>query len=607
MLSLFASLPLAAAENESSLGLSYVETKDVRLIYFDPLGYLVAARARTFTNSLAWQRRMFGWDAYRADDHPAEGLRRLRQRVRRAGAAQPAASSTSRRCRAPSRPIAASERMYSTDEPRAGPRGHGRHRPRRGRRWRRFFGGKVAPQSQHPGDRCSTAISRSPRFTVPRWYLEGSAVFMETWMAGGLGRAQGGYDEMVFRAMVRDGAPLLRSARAGVAGHARRLPGRRQRLPLRHALLHLARLRAFAGKSGRVAASATRAGGRYYADSSSRCSACRSSEAWQRLDRLRARVPARAISPRCASTRSRRTRARRRRALGSVSRACLRARSGDALWRRSAIPGVVEHVGAIDLRDGSCGSSPTSRARCSTASTSFAYDPRQRHRLLHRPTTSRCATHGGRRATPATRRMLLRGRAHRRDRASTRRTARCWACATRTGSPRWCASRIPTRAGTRCTRSPTASCPTTSTSRPTGACCPRRWARRTATSSCASAQIDKLLRGRRRAARASPLRPVGAGELRLLAATAATSTAAATTPASRTSSATRSPPARSRRSRTPRPGFFRPVPLADGRLVVLRLHRRGIRAGDDRAASRWRTSSAITLPRRGGRRRSIRS
>ena len=29
---------------------------------------------------------------------------------------------------------------------------------------------------------------------------------METWLGGGLGRAQGGYDEMVFRAMVRDGA-----------------------------------------------------------------------------------------------------------------------------------------------------------------------------------------------------------------------------------------------------------------------------------------------------------------------------------------------------------------------------------------------------------------
>ncbi|HZC38336.1 MAG TPA: hypothetical protein VE221_06650, partial [Sphingomicrobium sp.] len=39
---------------------------------------------------------------------------------------------------------------------------------------------------------------------VPRWYLEGSAVFFETWMSGGLGRAQGGYDEMVWRAKVRD-------------------------------------------------------------------------------------------------------------------------------------------------------------------------------------------------------------------------------------------------------------------------------------------------------------------------------------------------------------------------------------------------------------------
>ena len=31
-----------------------------------------------------------------------------------------------------------------------------------------------------------------------------AAVFFETWMAGGLGRGQGGYDEMVFRAKVRD-------------------------------------------------------------------------------------------------------------------------------------------------------------------------------------------------------------------------------------------------------------------------------------------------------------------------------------------------------------------------------------------------------------------
>ena len=39
---------------------------------------------------------------------------------------------------------------------------------------------------------------------APRWYQEGIAVFVETWMAGGIGRAQGSYDEMVFRAKVRD-------------------------------------------------------------------------------------------------------------------------------------------------------------------------------------------------------------------------------------------------------------------------------------------------------------------------------------------------------------------------------------------------------------------
>ena len=35
--------------------------------------------------------------------------------------------------------------------------------------------------------------------------MEGIAVFLDTWMAGGIGRAQGPYDEMVFRSMVRDG------------------------------------------------------------------------------------------------------------------------------------------------------------------------------------------------------------------------------------------------------------------------------------------------------------------------------------------------------------------------------------------------------------------
>ena len=73
------------------------------------------------------------------------------------------------------------------------------------RRWRRFFMGKVPAESKYPESLLYSYLT-IPRFTAPRWYAEGGAVFLETWMAGGLGRAQGGYDEMVFRAMVRDDA-----------------------------------------------------------------------------------------------------------------------------------------------------------------------------------------------------------------------------------------------------------------------------------------------------------------------------------------------------------------------------------------------------------------
>jgi hypothetical protein len=71
--------------------------------------------------------------------------------------------------------------------------------------WRRVLGGKPMPVQEHPESILYNYLA-TPRVNVPRWYLEGSAVFMETWMAGGFGRAQGAYDEMVFRAMVRDDA-----------------------------------------------------------------------------------------------------------------------------------------------------------------------------------------------------------------------------------------------------------------------------------------------------------------------------------------------------------------------------------------------------------------
>jgi hypothetical protein len=75
------------------------------------------------------------------------------------------------------------------------------------RMFRSLFRGKVAATSEHPESILYSFLC-VPRRSAPRWYHEGIAVFLETWMAGGLGRAQGPYDEMVFRSMVRDGSPF---------------------------------------------------------------------------------------------------------------------------------------------------------------------------------------------------------------------------------------------------------------------------------------------------------------------------------------------------------------------------------------------------------------
>jgi hypothetical protein len=72
-------------------------------------------------------------------------------------------------------------------------------------RYRKLFHGKVAPIKEEPLSMLYSYLA-SPRWYSPRWYHEGIAVFLETWMAGGVGRALGGYDEMVFRTMVLEDA-----------------------------------------------------------------------------------------------------------------------------------------------------------------------------------------------------------------------------------------------------------------------------------------------------------------------------------------------------------------------------------------------------------------
>ncbi|HUQ28297.1 MAG TPA: hypothetical protein VM051_06875 [Usitatibacter sp.] len=195
------------AEEASPLALSYIDTPDVELVYFDPtLTYLSPHALRTFTNAMAWQKRVMGWTPYERTTLLLKDFSDYGN-----ASATPLPRNTLRFDVAPVsyafETFSASERLYSimnhelthvattdiwNDEDRA---------------WRRLFSGKVYPKWQHPESLIYSYLT-VPRFTVPRWYAEGSAVFMETWMAGGLGRVQGGFYEMVFRAMVRDGAPF---------------------------------------------------------------------------------------------------------------------------------------------------------------------------------------------------------------------------------------------------------------------------------------------------------------------------------------------------------------------------------------------------------------
>jgi hypothetical protein len=184
-------------------GLQSLETQDLRLLYFDPSQtYLVPHAARSFENSLRSQRKIFDYDPFEKvtvllKDFSDYGNAGALPVPRNAVIVDIAPRALTFETAAPT------ERLYTwmnhelvhlvtTEQTTAADR-----------RLRKFFSGKVQAISDHPETMFYQYLT-TPRLASPRWYHEGMAVFMQTWMAGGLGRAQGGYDEMVFRSMVRD-------------------------------------------------------------------------------------------------------------------------------------------------------------------------------------------------------------------------------------------------------------------------------------------------------------------------------------------------------------------------------------------------------------------
>ncbi|MEP7130200.1 MAG: hypothetical protein ABI770_03635 [Sphingomicrobium sp.] len=190
-------------QDASGFHLSTLETNNLSLLYIDPVQtYLTPYLARAFENSLAFHEKKLHWKPW---DRTTILLKDFSDYGNAAALGSP-----SNMVLLDVAPLSLSMEAFSPGERFFTLMNHEMTHVgtidvwnSRDARWRRFLGGKPVPLQKHPESILYNFLT-SPRNLSPRWYMEGSAVFMETWMAGGLGRAQGAYDEMVFRAKVRD-------------------------------------------------------------------------------------------------------------------------------------------------------------------------------------------------------------------------------------------------------------------------------------------------------------------------------------------------------------------------------------------------------------------
>jgi hypothetical protein len=184
-----------------------LETGDLRLVLTSPLqSYLVPQVIGSFENSLQFHRRLFEytprgkidvllhdlWHYGNAgasplpENHITVGIEPYGHDYESAPAQERMTSSLNHEM----------AHIVTTDKATASDRF-----------FRSLFFGKVTPNADAPLSMLYGYLT-TPRWYAPRWYLEGIAVYLETWMNGGVGRAIGPYDEMVFRTLVRDSARI---------------------------------------------------------------------------------------------------------------------------------------------------------------------------------------------------------------------------------------------------------------------------------------------------------------------------------------------------------------------------------------------------------------
>ncbi len=203
VVSIFLLLLMLVSSLQAQIPLYNLRTKNLRLIYYDKNHEkLIPHIARCFENSLAFHRRLFDYTPSEEvtillqdfNDYGSGGTNTIPWNYINIGI-EPydyvfEISPTNERMNW----VMNHELVHVLATDKAAPIDQF---------FRHLFLGKVSPIAENPLSMYYSFLT-TPRWYSPRWYHEGIAVFMETWMSGGIGRAQNGYDEMVFRAMVRD-------------------------------------------------------------------------------------------------------------------------------------------------------------------------------------------------------------------------------------------------------------------------------------------------------------------------------------------------------------------------------------------------------------------
>jgi len=327
----------------------FVATDDLTLVYFDPSGtHLVPYALQCYLGALAAQRARLGYV-------PDGGISVMLQDFSDRGGATTTLGSPRNRIFqdiAPStlafESFSPGERMYTIANHELVHLATADGASAQDARARRFFAGKIDPVPEHPETILYNYLT-NPRALVPRWYQEGSAVFMETWYGGGLGRAQGGYDEMVFRAMVRDGAHFYDPL--GLVSKGTEVDFRIGANAYLYGTRFMSYLALEYGTDKLIEWWRRDSGGkRYYADDFERVYGRSLEQAWQEWiafegefqRRNLASVREHPITPHRDITRS---------GLGAISRPVLDA-DGKTLYAAVRYPGRVPHVISISLDDG---------------------------------------------------------------------------------------------------------------------------------------------------------------------------------------------------------------------------------------------------------------